>query len=260
MGTAKIQGELWGERPHDWAMIQEPPSKPLWEAMLDGALVGAGSHILDVGCGAGGATALAAARGATVSGLDAAKGLIAFARQRLPEGDFRVGEMERLPYDDEQFDAVFAANSLQFSGNHMATVREFARVCRPQGRIVVGLFGLPAQVELATILKSVAMLMPTPPTEGGPFVLSVPGKLAGLFEEAGLNVIADGEVDCPFAYPDFDTLWRGAFSSGPMQAVLRVVDAKTIKSTLKKAAEPFRLDSGGYLIQPNIFQYVVATR
>jgi len=54
--------------------------------------------------------------------------------------------MEHLPYKDEQFDAVFAANSVQFSGNPVATVREFARVCRPQGRIVAGLFGSPAQV------------------------------------------------------------------------------------------------------------------
>ena len=260
MGTAKIQGELWGTLAHDWATIQEPPNKPLWEAMLDGALLGEGMHFLDVGCGGGGASELAARRGAKISGLDAAEGLIDFARRRLPESDFRVGDMESLPYQDEQFDTAFAANSIQFSGNHLTAVREFARVCRPQGRIVAGLFGSPAQVELATILKAVAMLMPVPPAGGGPFVLSAPGKLASLFAEAGLKVIAAGAVDCPFAYPDFETLWRGVVSSGPMQAMLQVLDAETMKATLRSAAEPFRLANGGYLIQPNILQYVVATR
>jgi hypothetical protein len=39
-----------------------------------------------------------------------------------------------------------------------------------------------------------------------------------------------------------------------------IVDAEMMKSTLKDAAEPFRLDTGGYLIQPNFLQYVVAAR
>jgi SAM-dependent methyltransferase len=228
--------------------------------MLDGAMVGVGRHMLDVGCGAGGASALAAARGAKVSGLDASEGLIAYARQRLPDGDFRVGDMQHLPYEDEQFDAVFAANVVQFSDDPVTTAREFARVCRPQGRIVAGLFGSPAQVKLGAIFKSVAMLLPAPPAGGGPFVLSAPGKLAGDFQAAGLNVIAVGEVDCPFVYPDFEIFWRGVISAGPFQAMLRVLDADLIRSTLKDAAEPFRLDTGGYHIQPNILQYVVAAR
>lgn len=260
VSSAAAQGELWGKQVHDWAMIQEPPNKPLWEAMLDGALVDRGSHLLDVGCGAGGASELAAARGVKVSGLDASEGLVAYARQRLPSGDFRVGDMQHLPYEDEQFDAVLAANVVQFADDPVTTAREFARVCRPQGRIVAGLFGAPAQVKLGALFKSVAMLLPAPPAGGGPFALSAPGKLAGVFQAAGLHVSAAGEVDCPFIYPDFETLWRGVISAGPFQAMLRVLDADLMRATLKDAAEPFRLDTGGYYIQPNILQYVVVTR
>lgn len=260
MSSATTQGELWGKQTYDWATIQEPPNKPLWEAMLDGAQVGAGSHMLDVGCGAGGAAELAAARGVKVSGLDASEGMIAYARQRLPTGEFRVGDMQHLPYEDEQFDTVFAANVVQFSEDPVATAREFARVCHPQGRMVAGLFGSPAQVKLGAIFKSLAMLLPAPPAGGGPFALSTPGKLAGVFQAAGLHVIAAGEVDCPFVYPDFETLWRGVVSAGPFQAMLRVLDADLMRSTLQDAAEPFRVDTGGYHIQPNILQYVVAAR
>ena len=39
MGTALIQGELWGRVPRDWSTIQEPTNKPLWKVMLDKALV-----------------------------------------------------------------------------------------------------------------------------------------------------------------------------------------------------------------------------
>ena len=106
--------------------------------MFDGAMVGVGSHMW-----MSAAAQVALANWQPHEGQGSAdwtllKGLIAYARQRVPDGDFRVGDMERLPYEDEQFDAVFAANSVQFSENPVATVREFARVCRPQGRIVAG--------------------------------------------------------------------------------------------------------------------------
>ena len=63
MGTAETQGDLWGQAARDWASIQEPMHRPLWEAMLDEARVGSGTHVLDAGCGGGGASVLATERG-----------------------------------------------------------------------------------------------------------------------------------------------------------------------------------------------------
>src|SRR5437764_5955317 len=80
MGSAAVQGQLWGRAAHDWAELQEPTALPLWAAMLDAAAVGPGVHVLDAGCGAGGASTLAAHRGAQVNGLDAAEALLAIAR------------------------------------------------------------------------------------------------------------------------------------------------------------------------------------
>jgi hypothetical protein len=40
-------------------------------------------------------------RGALVSGIDAAEGLVAIARERVPDGDFRVGDIESLPFGNE---------------------------------------------------------------------------------------------------------------------------------------------------------------
>ena len=146
MGTSKIQGELWGEAPRGWVEIQEPMHMPLWEAMLNATEVGSVTHFLDAGCGGGGASVLAAERGAHVSGLDAAGGLIKFARERVSNGDFRVGDIESLPFEDDAFDVVFAANSVQYLGDRIAALRELGRVCKPEGRIVAGLFGPPEKV------------------------------------------------------------------------------------------------------------------
>ncbi|UCC53626.1 MAG: class I SAM-dependent methyltransferase [Anaerolineaceae bacterium] len=258
MGSAEIQGELWGQSPQDWSQIQEPMHRPLWEAMLDASLVKSGIRILDAGCGGGGASVLAAERGALVSGLDATTGMIRIARNRVPNGNFRVGDIERLPYEDNVFDTVFAANSIQYSADRVATLREFGRVCKPGGRIVAGLFGPPEKVAFSTIFTAVRGTLLEPSAGAGPFELSLPGKLESLFTEAGLNVLQGGEVDCPFQYPEFETFWQAQNSGGPFQRALQAAGKEKLKSVLGKAIEAYRLDDGTFHIQPNIFKYVVA--
>ena len=71
-----------------------------------------GARVLDVGCGSGwpmGAALLE--RGFEVIGLDASPGLIAHARETLPSGDWRIGDMrETLP--DGAFHGVLVWHSL----------------------------------------------------------------------------------------------------------------------------------------------------
>src|SRR2546427_9346029 len=82
MGTAPIQGALWGARARDWADLNEPAWRPVFEAAMDQAGVRAGTKLLDIGCGSGGALMVARDRGAEPTGLDAAANLVAIARER----------------------------------------------------------------------------------------------------------------------------------------------------------------------------------
>ncbi len=61
----------------------------------------------------------------------------------MPDADFRVGEMEALPFPDRSLDAVIAANSIQYTENRVGALRELSRVCDFDGRVVVGLWGPP---------------------------------------------------------------------------------------------------------------------
>lgn len=259
MGSSETQGDLWGRAPEGWAEIQEPMHAPLWEAMLDGAGVGRGSRFLDVGCGGGGACVLADNRGAEISGLDAAEGLVNLARQRLPGGSFYVGDIESLPFEDDGFDAVFLANSIQYAEDRSKALRESGRVCQPEGRVVAGLFGPPNLVEFRRIFEAARDAMPEAPKGGGPFELSAPGKLEALVEGAGLRITESGEVNCPFRYPDLETFWRAIVSAGPFQGMLEVVGEEVLEDAAKAAAEPFLLDDGTIFIGPNVFRFVVAT-
>lgn len=53
-------------------------------------------------------------------GLDASEALIAFAQERLPRADLRVGEMEHLPYEGDRFDLVTGFNSFSFANDMVA--------------------------------------------------------------------------------------------------------------------------------------------
>jgi SAM-dependent methyltransferase len=203
MGSSKIQGELWGKAPQDWTKVQEPMHTPLFEAMLNVMNVGQGTHLLDAGCGGGGASVLAAERRAQVSGLDAAEPLLNIARESVPYGDFRVGDIEELPHEDDSFDAIIAANSLQYAADRVATLRELRRVCASGGRVSVGLWSTPDTVEYRVVFKAVRDALPEPPPGKGPFELSEPGILEGLIEQVGLKVLDTGEAACPFNIPKF---------------------------------------------------------
>lgn len=259
MGTAQVQGDLWGAQARDWAANQEGMQGPIYDAVFDALGVTTGTKLLDVGCGAGLAALLAAQRGAAITGLDASAPIIDIARERVPGGDFRVGEIEDLPFADATFDVVTGFNSFQYAADPVAALREATRVVTPGGRIAMAVWGRREDCEHAVTLAAIgACLPPPPPGAAGPFALSERGRVEGLMRQAGLTPRHDGEVDCPFDYADDDSAWRALRSSGPAERAVRHAGTERVKEAVLASLQPFKTDSGGYR-QENKFRYVIAT-
>jgi SAM-dependent methyltransferase len=256
MGSAAVQGQLWGRAAHDWAELQEPTALPLWETMLDAAAVSPGTRVLDTGCGAGGASRLAAGRGALVNGLDAAPALLAIARERVPDADFCVGDLEALPYGDGIFDAIIAADVLPYVADPGAALSELRRVCAPRGRVVTAVWGRPEECEQQAIVTALRRIVPTP-LGAEPFALSALGVLDALVAHAGLRVIGRGAVGCPCVYPDVETAWQALVAAGPLQAALRVVGERQLKAVVRAALVPYATGTGGVRLEHR-FRYVTA--
>jgi SAM-dependent methyltransferase len=218
MGSSTVQGRLWGARARDYAELTEQVTLPLTGAALDAARVTRGTRLLDAGCGAGLAALLARLRGATVAGLDAAPGLLAIARERLPGADLREGDLEALPFEDASFDAAVAINSVFYAADMERAMRELARVVRPGGRVIVTAWGPPERCELVRdVFPALRPLMPPPPpgaTPHGPGALAQPGALAGLLAAAELRVVAEGEAACPFVFPSAEASWLANAAAG----------------------------------------------
>jgi SAM-dependent methyltransferase len=258
MGTSQIQGSLWGARARDYAEIVEPFCRPLYEAVFQAAEVGAGTKLLDVGCGPGLAAHLAAQRGAQVSGLDAAEASLAIARERTPAGDFRAGEIEDLPWPDNSFDVVTGFNAFQYAADVVNALREARRVTRPGGRVAMAVWGRAEDCETVAVVAALGKLLPPPPAGApGPFALSAPGRVEGLLQQAGLAPLSSGEVDCPFEFPDLETAVRGHMSAGPAAAAIRQAGAEAVAQAIAESLAPFRTGDGGYR-QRNRFRYVMA--
>lgn len=259
MGTASVQGPLWGARAQDWADIQEGQSAVLFEAILERAGVGDGTKLLDVGCGAGTLCAMAAKRGANVSGFDASENLLAIARERMPGADFRQGDMEDLPYPDNFFDVVTGVNSFQFAASSENALREAGRVTRDGGLVAIAVWGRPQECEADAMLDAVFALLPPPPA-GKPAStpLWADGALEALAERSGLRPVGNAvEVDCPWDYPDEQTAVRGILSSALSTLAVREVGEEKVRETIAAAITPFRKPSGAYRIR-NRFLFLAA--
>lgn len=97
----------------------------------------AGKRVLDVGCGTGAALAVLATEfGCTVAGIDPSQGMLAEARQKLPEADLREGMAEKLPFPDRAFDAALTMLAVHHLDRRRA-FPEVRRVLVPAGRFVI---------------------------------------------------------------------------------------------------------------------------
>ncbi len=102
-----------------------------------GGAVTPGGHVLDVGGGAGQLAALLAARlDAHVTVLDPTANMLA----HVPESrrlTALAGTAETIPCADSEIDAIVVTDAFHHFRDQDAAVREFVRVVRPGGRVLI---------------------------------------------------------------------------------------------------------------------------
>jgi len=152
--TGHINGPATTGRVIRWATFYDPlvnlltlgRAKALRQATVDLAGIKSGESVLDVGCGTGDLTLIAAKQvGAAgrVVGIDAAPEMIAVAQRKSARTNlpvtFQIDVIERLPFADDSFDVVLS--SLMF--HHLPDdlkrqgLAEIRRVLKPGGRLLI---------------------------------------------------------------------------------------------------------------------------
>ena len=106
-----------------------------WADGLDGP-------VLDAGCGPGHWTHHLAARGIAAAGVDQVPEFVERARREYPDVPFRLGSIDALDEPDSALGGVLAWYSLihHDPAAVRTPLREFARVLKPGGGLLVGYF------------------------------------------------------------------------------------------------------------------------
>jgi SAM-dependent methyltransferase len=236
-----------------WSRLADPARRRLLE--LTG--VGVGTSLLDIGCGSGELSLLAAQRGAAVSGIDAAENMINLARRAVPAADLRVADMAELPWPDDTFDVVVAVNAFQFADDIMVPIAEAVRVGKPDGLLAICNWAQRDRQDMVTIDLAINALDPAdpgPPQRHPDF--REPGALQRLVDSAGLRPADAGEIDIPFDLPNEAEL-QHAFSFDVPTELPAGVTADVVRRTIAEAAARFRLPDGSYRLH-NVFRYLIA--
>jgi SAM-dependent methyltransferase len=155
--------------------------------------VTSGDRVLDVACGTGATTRVAAeiaGGGGAVTGLDRNPGMLAVARANGPGIDWAEGLAEDLPFPDGAFERVLCQFGLMFFDDRKAALQQMARVLKPGGRMAVSVWDrVETSPGYARMVALIDRLFGPEPANAlrAPFVLGDTGELGALAAEAGLT-------------------------------------------------------------------------
>jgi len=126
------------------AHIDHKPHNAYYDRPNTLSLVGSvsGKTVLDAACGPGKYAEILIGQGAEVTGFDLSAKMIKNAKTRNQnQGTFFVHDLEK-PFDslsNETFDIVLCALAMHYVENWDQTIREFNRVLKPKGQLVISI-------------------------------------------------------------------------------------------------------------------------
>lgn len=225
-----------GEGPRGWA-------GPLHGRVLDRAGIGAGTPVLDAGCGTGAFAAAAVANGALVHGVDADPGAVARAAAAVPGATFAVGDAT----------AVTGRYAVAVGVQLLGHVPDPVAVLRALGRaapvVAVTAWGPEDACEVRAFGEALEPVL-------GPRRPAPALDLAALATAAHLAVSSLEDVVCPFTYADVDDVLAPLFTSGLGSAAVRAAGPVAVRDAVLTRLEPHR--SGESYVLRNVFRVLVA--
>ncbi|MEM8837070.1 MAG: class I SAM-dependent methyltransferase [Pseudomonadota bacterium] len=200
-----------------------------------------GERILDIGTGTGWGARLAAWRGADVTGIDLAPGMIAAAEtlsaNLQPRPNFQEAIAEALPFADRTFDGVISTYGIIFSSDPEKAVAEVARVLKPGGRLALSTWADQPDGYIARFFALISEWAGAPPPEHSPFAW---GRADWLRDVVGKRFdLGIREQETTLYAPNVETVWNEYVNGFGPVAVTYAGQPDDKKAAFKTAFEDF---------------------
>jgi len=238
------------------------------ERLAEAADLTAGSTVLDVATGSGNAAIAAARHGTHVIGVDYVPALLEDARDRAAaEGldvEFRLGDAEDLPIEDNSVDAVLSVYGTMFAPNHEQTAAEIIRVARRPGA-VVGLASWTPTGFIGEMFGVISRYVPPPAGVRSPMLWGTQDHLVGLFGADAIDIESTEltqsfRFTSPDEFVEFFRRWYGPTNKafGALEAERQV----ELHDDLVELAEQWDIDrrTGALTIRAEYLQSIITLR
>lgn len=184
------------------------------DPLLDAARVAAKARVLDVATGPGYVAHRAAARGASVIGVDVSASMVELASRIHPGIEFREADAERLPFGAGSFDAVAANFLLGHLARPEPSALELARVLKSGGFLALSWWDVPERARILGVFVDAvkeAGAVPPPDLPPGPpmFLFSTDDELVKLLTTARLKGVEVRSLAFAHRIAAADDLWDG---------------------------------------------------
>ena len=233
--------QLHGSAPELYERYLVPAVTSLWAAdLVERAAPRSGERVLDLACGTGIVTRLAAARmgAGRIVGVDINAGMLAVARSLSTSAasliEWREGSALDLPFPDDVFDLIICQLGLQFFPDKPAALGEMQRVAAPAGRIALSVFSAiehtPAANALADALDR-HVGVGASRAKRSEHALCDTQELRALVTGAGFRDVTVETVTQTIRFPSAAEYVRLQLSATPLSVVFDAMDGSRRRET-----------------------------
>ncbi|MEU1313442.1 class I SAM-dependent methyltransferase [Streptomyces cinnamoneus] len=196
------EGQHWADHHERWNAVNAGFNQPL----LAAAAIGVEGRVLDIGCGAGQTSRLAAGQAARgrVLGLDLSGPELRLARELadregLAHLAFEQGDAQVHPLPQGEFDVAISRFGVMFFDDPVAAFGNVRRALRPGGRLVFVTMAEPGRSEWVRAVGALREHVPMPYSdadggESGMFSLASPARVREVLGGAGFRDVTVAPV------------------------------------------------------------------
>jgi SAM-dependent methyltransferase len=214
--------------------------------LLAAAQISPRDHVLDIGCGCGESTRLAAraALQGSALGVDLSSRMIARAIERsrsegLDNVKFLQEDAQVYPFDPQDFHITISRFGVMFFADPMAAFQNIAKALRPGARLALLSWREALKNEWVMIFRSAldaGRSLPAPPVDiPGPFGLATPDHIRAVLSDAGFEDIDLTDINEPMNFGvNADDAFAFMKNSGMTKGMLNELDEPTRTQALAK--------------------------